>query len=171
MGSNSIAPEWIAAPARALATSYDKIQNSSKMSRIRQNYREETEALVNQQINIQLTASYAYQAMAAHFDRDDEAGLGYSKFVSQAVSRPSNMAWDSPLAAFQEALEQEKTVNESLLSTHRMADGDPHLCDLLEDKFLGGQVDTIREVSTWITKLKRVGAGLGYHIIDTEVTA
>ena len=31
------------------------------MSRIRQNYREETEALVNQQINIQLTASYAYQ--------------------------------------------------------------------------------------------------------------
>merc|ERR1712037_1081763 len=112
MGSNSIAPEWIAAPARALATSYDKIQNSSKMSRIRQNYREETEALVNQQINIQLTASYAYQAMAAHFDRDDEAGLGYSKFFSQAVSRPSNMTWDSPLAAFQEALEQEKTVNE-----------------------------------------------------------
>ena len=32
------------------------------MSRIRQNYKEETEALVNQQINIQLTASYAYQA-------------------------------------------------------------------------------------------------------------
>ena len=31
------------------------------MSRIRQNYKEETEALVNQQINIQLTASYAYQ--------------------------------------------------------------------------------------------------------------
>merc|ERR1739838_1167815 len=133
---------------------FNKIQNSNKMSRIRQNYREETEALVNQQINIQLTASYAYQAMAAHFDRDDEAGLGYSKFFSlaesliqyqnrrggrvvfQAVSRPSNMTWDSPLASFQEALEQEKTVNESLLSTHRMADGDPHLCDFLEDKFL-----------------------------------
>ena len=66
--SNSIAPEWIAAPARALATSYDKIQNSSKMSRIRQNYREETEALVNQQINIQLTASYAYQVRSLeHF--------------------------------------------------------------------------------------------------------
>ena len=31
------------------------------MSRIRQNYKEETEALVNQQINIQLTTSYAYQ--------------------------------------------------------------------------------------------------------------
>ena len=34
------------------------------MSRIRQNYREETEALVNQQINMQLTASYAYQVGA-----------------------------------------------------------------------------------------------------------
>merc|ERR1739838_638280 len=92
MGSNSIASEWIAAPARALATSYDKIQNSNKMSRIRQNYREETEALVNQQINIQLTASYAYQAMAAHFDRDDEAGLGYSKFFSQAAEGKRSLA-------------------------------------------------------------------------------
>ena len=52
-----------------------------------------------------------------------------------------------------------------------MADGDPHLCDFMEDKFLGGQVDTIREVSTWISKLKRVASGLGYHIIDTEVAA
>ena len=80
--------------------------------------------------------------MAAHFDRDDEAGLGYSKFFSQAaegkrtlaesliqyqnrrggrvvfqaLSRPSNMAWDSPLAAFQEALEQEKTVRPKNIS-------------------------------------------------------
>ena len=76
--------------------------------------------------------------MAAHFDRDEEAGLGYSKFFSQAaegkrslaesliqyqnrrggrvvfqaISRPSNMAWDSPLEAFQEALEEEKTVRQ-----------------------------------------------------------
>ena len=76
--------------------------------------------------------------MAAHFDRDDEAGLGYSKFFSpkakckrslaesliqyqnrrggrvvfQVISRPSNMAWDSPLEAFKEALEQEKTVKQ-----------------------------------------------------------
>ena len=78
----------------------------------------------------------SFQAMSAHFDRDDEAGQGYSKFFSQAaetkkslaeiliqyqnrrggrvvfqaISRPSNMSWDSPLAAFLEALEQEKTV-------------------------------------------------------------
>ena len=76
--------------------------------------------------------------MSAHFDRDDEAGLGYTKFFSkaaeakrsmaeiliqyqnrrggkvvfQAISRPANMTWDSPLAAFQEALEQEKTVRD-----------------------------------------------------------
>ena len=34
------------------------------------------------------------------------------KVVFQAISRPSNMTWDSPLAAFQEALEQEKTVRD-----------------------------------------------------------
>ena len=62
-------------------------------------------------------------------------------------------------------------VNESLLTTHRMAVGDPHLCDFLEDKFLGGQVDNIQEISTWVTKLRNVGPGLGYHIIDTEVAA
>lgn len=44
------------------------------MSRIRQNYREETEALVNQQINIQLTASYAYQV-----------GSSYGKLISHAT--------------------------------------------------------------------------------------
>ena len=33
------------------------------MSRIRQNYREETEALVNKQINMELYASYVYMSM------------------------------------------------------------------------------------------------------------
>jgi len=165
------------------------------MSRIRQNYREETEALVNKQINIQLTASYTYQALAAHFDRDDEAGPGYSEFFSRAagdkraradslicyqnrrggkvvfqdIARPAHMAWDSPLAAFNEALEHEKNVNESLLSTHRMAAADAHLCNYLESEFLGAAVETIQEISAWITKLGRVGPGLGYHVIDTEV--
>merc|ERR1739842_181758 len=106
----------IAAPARALATSYDKIQNSNKMSCIRQNFRAETEALVNQQINIQLTASYAYQAMAAHFDRDDEAGLGYSKFFSQASEGKRSLA--ESLIKYQNrrggrVVFQEKTMNES----------------------------------------------------------
>ena len=76
--------------------------------------------------------------MSAHFDRDDEAGLGYTKFFSKAaeakrslaeiliqyqnkrggkvvfqpISRPSSMTWDSPLAALQEALELEKTVRD-----------------------------------------------------------
>merc|ERR1711874_927765 len=67
------------------------------------------------------------------------------------------------------ALELEKTVNQSLLDMHKGADGDAHLCDFLEANFLDEQVDAIKEISEWITKLKRAGPGLGYHMIDKEI--
>ena len=66
-----------------------------------------------------------------------------------------------------------------------MAAADAHLCNYLESEFLGAAVETIQvmmivmmmivmimtiqEISAWITKLGRVGPGLGYHVIDTEV--
>ena len=52
---------------------------------------------------------------------------------------------------------------------HKGADGDAHLCDFLEANFLDEQVDAIQEISEWITKLKRAGPGLGYHMIDKEI--
>ena len=52
---------------------------------------------------------------------------------------------------------------------HKGADGDAHLCDFLEENFLDEQVDAIKEISEWITKLKRAGPGLGYHMIDKEI--
>ena len=48
---------------------------------------------------------------------------------------------------------------------------DPHLCDFLETHFLTEQVEAIKELSDWATKLKGVGAGLGEHIIDGEIGA
>ena len=52
---------------------------------------------------------------------------------------------------------------------HKASDGDAHLCDFIEANFLDEQVNGIKEVSTWITKMKNVGPGLGYHIIDKEI--
>ena len=46
------------------------------MSAIRQNYSEACEAGINKQINMELYASYVYQSMAYHFDRDDVAMKG-----------------------------------------------------------------------------------------------
>ena len=42
------------------------------VSRIRQNFKEESEALINKQINMEFYASYVYMSMYAYFDRDDQ---------------------------------------------------------------------------------------------------
>merc|ERR1712117_576283 len=158
------------------------------VSRIRQNYKEDCEALVNKQINLELHASYVYMSLATYFDRDDVASYGFAAYfkknsdeerehsekfikyqnkrggrvVFQDVAKPSTM---------EAVLELEKTVNQSLLDLHKGADGDAHLCDFLEANFLDEQVDAIKEISEWITKLKRAGPGLGFHMIDKEIAS
>merc|ERR1712029_912083 len=59
-------------------------QSTIMASRIRQNYREECEALINKQINMELYASYVYLSMSVFFDRDDVAQLGFSKFFKKS---------------------------------------------------------------------------------------
>merc|ERR1712026_17676 len=164
-------------------------------SRIRQNFKEESEALINKQINMEFYASYVYMSMYAYFDRDDQAMPGFAAFfkksseeerahglklveyqnkrggkvVFQDIARPSATEWGTPLEALEAALELEKTVNQSLLDLHKASDGDAHLCDFLEAEYLGEQVDGIKEISCLITKMKNVGPGLGWHTIDKEI--
>jgi len=163
----------------------------------RQNFHEECEGYINKQINMELYASYVYMSMAAYFDRDDVALEGHHKFfkkqsdeerehaeklikyqnkrggrvVLQAISKPTRDDWGGPTEAFTAALELEKTVNQTLLDLHNVGgrNGDPHLCDFLETEYLEEQVKSIKELSEMLTKLKRVGKGLGEHIFDKEL--
>merc|ERR1712183_660825 len=106
------------------------------MSRIRQNFHEECEALINKQINMELYASYVYLSMSYYFARDDVALHGFAKYfkknsdeerehaqkfmeyqnsrggriVLQDVAKPSQDEWGTPLDAIEAALELEKTV-------------------------------------------------------------
>merc|ERR1711970_808233 len=171
--------------------------NSIMTSKIRQNYHEECEALINKQINMEFYASYVYLSMASYFNRDDQALPRFSSFfqkssdderahgmklmedqakrggrvVCQDIAKPSSMEWGTPLEAMEAALELEKTVNQRLLDLHKASDdkGDAHLCDFLEAEFLGEQVDGIKEIGDMITKIKRAGDGLGLHIMDKEI--
>lgn len=52
-------------------------------SQCRQNYHEECEAAINKQVNMELYASYVYLAMGHHFERDDVALPGFSKFFKK----------------------------------------------------------------------------------------
>jgi len=53
-------------------------------SQCRQNYHSDCEAGVNKQINLELYASYVYQSMYFHFDRDDVALPGFAKFFNDS---------------------------------------------------------------------------------------
>ena len=167
------------------------------MSKIRQNYHEDCEALINKQINMEFYASYVYLSMSSFFNRDDQALHGFAdhfkkesnderahgmklmeyqtkrggRVVFQDIAKPTTMDWGSPLEAMEAALELEKTVNQSLLDIHKVAGdkGDGHLCDFLESEYLTEQVEGIKAVGDLITKMKRAGDGLGLHTIDKEM--
>jgi len=168
----------------------------SRQSRVRQNYAEECEAGVNKQINMELYASYVYQQMAFHFDRDDVALEGFRKFFDESskeerehaekfmkfqnerggrivlsdVKKPSKQDWSSGLEAMEAALELEKTVNQSLLDLHAVGskNNDPQFLDFLETHFLTEQVESMKKISGYITNLKRAGPGLGEYMFDKE---
>ncbi|NP_001292267.1 soma ferritin-like [Crassostrea angulata] len=166
-------------------------------SQCRQNYHQESEAGINRQINMELYACYTYQSMAYYFDRDDVALPGFSKFfknssdeerehaeklmkyqnkrggrvVLQDIKKPDRDEWGTGLDAMQVALQLEKTVNQSLLDLHKVADShqDAQMCDFLETHYLEEQVNAIKEISDHITQLKRVGSGLGEYEYDRRL--
>lgn len=162
----------------------------------RQNYHAECEAGVNKQINMELYASYVYQGMAFYFDRDDVALPGFHKFfkkssdeerehaekfmkfqnqrggriVFQNITKPEREEWGSGLDAMQAALALEKNVNQALLDLHKLAEnhGDSQFCDFIEGHFLTEQTEAIKQLSDYVTQLKRVGPGLGEYMFDKE---
>merc|ERR1712212_1197682 len=153
-------------------------------SKIRQNFHEDSEALLNKQINMEFYASYVYLSMSSWFNRDDQALHGFASFFRKAsdeerdhgmklMEYQTSRGGRCKFQAMEAALELEKTVNQSLLDLHSKAGdkGDAHLCDFLEGNYLNEQVDGIKEIGDMITKIKRAGDGLGLHIIDKEMQA
>ncbi len=170
------------------------------VSQVRQNFHAETEAAINAQINMELTASYTYQSMGFHYDRDDVALPGFSKYflkqseeerehaekfmkylnkrggriVLQDVKRPDNDEFGNGMNGLVTALALEKKVNQSLLDLHVLASShsDAHLTDFLEGEFLDEQVDAIKHLGDMITKLKRAGPeGLGEYLFDKDLSS
>lgn len=91
--------------------------------------------------------------------------------VYQDVKAPEKTNWGSLLEAMQSALDLEKHVNQSLLDLHGVSSkhNDPQMCDFIENNFLTEQVESINEISGYITNLKRVGPGLGEFLFDKEL--
>ena len=168
-------------------------------SRCRQNFAESVESGINAQINMELSASYAYQAMAVYFSHDSVALPGLAKhfaheadeershalkFVDYMTKRGGKVIFSSIAApqmdlksaknAIEEAIKMEKDVNASLLRLHAMAGeaGDAHLSDFIESEFLEDQVDTLKELADMLTQLERCGCdGLGLYLFDQKLSS
>lgn len=106
-------------------------------SQIRQNYHTECEQGLNEQIKQELYASYVYQEMGYHFERDDVSLASISKYFKELsdnkreqasqlmkyqtkrggktilfdIKKPNSENWTSQLA-FENALKLEKDVNQ-----------------------------------------------------------
>jgi len=74
------------------------------------------------------------------------------------------------LYAMELTLSMEKLVNEKLLTVHSVADecGDPQMCDFIEGTFLSEQVQAIKDVSNYVSQLRRVGKGHGVYHFDQQ---
>merc|ERR1711922_116057 len=99
-------------------------------SKIRQSFHEDSEALINKQINMEFYASYVYLSMSSWFNRDDQALHGFAghfktesgeerahgmklmeyqtkrggRVVFQDIAKPTTMEWGTPLEAMEAAL-------------------------------------------------------------------
>merc|ERR1712112_695298 len=172
-------------------------ENKMAMSKVKQNFHSDNEALINKQINMELYASYVYLSMSAYFARDDIALMGFSRrfrdasaeeaahahklvdyqimrggrVVFREIAKPSMDEWGTALEAIEASLELERTVNESLISMHRTAsdNNDGQMTDFLEGEFLKEQVEAIKEIGNLVTKMKRAGDGVGLYMIDKDM--
>merc|ERR1711936_1326037 len=114
-------------------------------SKIRQNFHEDSEALINKQINMEFYASYVYLSMSSWFNRDDQALHGFASFFRKAsdeerdhgmklmeyqtsrggrckfqdVAKPTTMEWGTPLQAMEAALELETRVKPTSATSWR----------------------------------------------------
>ncbi|CAL0324685.1 unnamed protein product [Lupinus luteus] len=121
------------------------------VSLARQNYADETEAAINEQINVEYNVSYVYHSLFAYFDRDNIALKGLAKFFKESsdeerehaeklikyqnirggrvilhpiTSPPSEYVHaekGDALYALELTLSLEKLVNEKLLNLHSVA--------------------------------------------------
>merc|ERR1712061_80955 len=108
---------------------------------------------------------------ASHEEREHAETWGGGRVVFREVAKPTSDEWGTALEAIEASLELEKTVNESLLNLHKMADThhDAQLTDFIEGTFLKEQVEAIKEIGDLVTKMKRAGDGIGLTIIDKEL--
>lgn len=167
-------------------------------SRCRVDWDVRCEKALNDHINVEFTASYAYHALFAYFDRDTVALKGFAEYFKKQSAEERDHAEEfmkyqnkrggkvvlKPVAvpemqftrvdgtsdalyAMELALQLEKFVYGKLKQLHALGGEatDPQFCDEIE-KYLGGQVDSIKSISGYVAQIRRLGTGHGVWDLD-----
>lgn len=138
-------------PFEELKGELSLVPQAKDQSLARQKFVDECEAAINEQINVEFNASYAYHSLFAYFDRDNVALKGFAKFFKESSDEERDHAeklikyqnmrggrvrlqsivtplteFDHPekgdaLYAMELALALEKLVNEKLHNLHSVA--------------------------------------------------
>ncbi|TVU27518.1 hypothetical protein EJB05_30135 [Eragrostis curvula] len=138
-------------PFEELKGELSLVPQSPNQSLARHKFVDECEAAINEQINVEYNASYAYHSLFAYFDRDNVALKGFAKFFKESSDEEREHAeklmkyqnkrggrvrlqsivtplteFDHPekgdaLYAMELALALEKLVNEKLHNLHSVA--------------------------------------------------
>mmetsp|Transcript_9688 Transcript_9688/g.24001 ORF Transcript_9688/g.24001 Transcript_9688/m.24001 type:complete len:265 (-) Transcript_9688:600-1394(-) len=170
-------------------------------SRCRVDWDVRCEKALNDHINVEYTASYAYHSLFAYFDRDTVALKGFAKFFAdqsveerehaqqfmeyqntrggQVVLKPVAVpemqfsrvdGTSDALYAMELALQLEKFVYRKLKGLHELGTecDDPQFTDHIE-KYLGEQVEAIKEMAEKVAQIRRVGTGHGVWHMDQEL--
>jgi ferritin heavy chain len=176
--------------------SIKKISMATSSQNFLGQWTKDCEKAINDQINVELGAFYAYTAMGNHFKRNDVAleNIGNlflknaeeerehaQKLIEYNHKRGGNTTYQdikapsafsatfTALDAMEKALDMEIEVNESLLRMHKHAANDPAFSDFIEGHFLHEQVEAINEYRGYITNLKMCGPGLGTYLFNKQL--
>ncbi|XP_076302117.1 soma ferritin-like [Lasioglossum baleicum] len=161
-------------------------------------FHQETEDILNAQINAELKAFYYYLSMSAYFGRADVALPGCESFFMQMhheehehslrflnyvkmrggrvnlcpMQSPPDQDWKCPLHAFKTALDLEIEVTDKLVKVNAVAEkhGDLNASDFIITGFMEDQMKSINEMARFVAVLSGIGdQALARFIFDKDL--
>lgn len=152
------------------------------------------EKALNEHLNFEILSTYSYAATAAYFDNQDLNGFAnwmkvqvqeelahsvkFYTFINDIGARVRLTAiaapqqdFDSPLAAFEDALKHEQTVTKRIYKLLDLArEESDHATETFLQWFVNEQVEEEANVTLIIKRLKMVGGdGQGLFLMDREL--
>lgn len=154
---------------------------------------EKMEAALNEQMNWEIYSAHIYLSMSSHFAQEGLAGFSkwmyaqyqeemfhamkFFDYINEAgghsklgtIEAPA-YTWETPLAAFEEALEHEKGVTARINALADLAvEERNHAVGIFLQWFISEQVEEEDSVGDIVGKLKLVGDGGGLFMLDRDL--